>query len=301
MSPKAMKLLAKPMLFAASLIWGTTFFLTKNTMDSMPLYYLIAFRFTVAALLLGLICWKRWKAFTRDYLWRSGITSVFLFICYVSQTYGLTITTPSKSAFLTAVYCVLVPFFAWGMLKRRPDRYNILAAVLCVAGIGFVSLDGGSFSFNFGDLLTLVCAVSYGIFFVLLEKWAQGKDIYLITICQFVFCGVYSWILALTTESFPGQALAQPSVFLTVAYLCVFATALCYVLQNVALVWTDSVSASIILSLESVFGVLFSVLIYGDPITGQLVLGFVLIFVAVICSETKLSFLRKKKDAHGAL
>lgn len=300
MSPKAMKLLAKPMLFAASLIWGTTFFLTKNTLNAVPVYFLLAIRFSVAALLLGLICWKRWKNFTKDYLWRAGITSTFLFVCYVSQTYGLTMTTPSKSAFLTAVYCVLVPFFAWGMLKRKPDRYNILAAVLCIMGVGFVSLDGGSLSLNGGDLLTLVCALSYGIFFVLLEKWSEGKDIYLITICQFVFCGLYSWVMTLTTETFPAQAVMQPSVFFTIAYLCVFATALCFVMQNVALVWTDSVSASIILSLESVFGVLFSVLIYGDPVTGQLVLGFVLIFIAIICSETKLSFLRKKKDAPAA-
>ena len=294
MSPKAMKLLAKPMLFTAALIWGTTFFITKNTINEVPVYFLLAIRFTVAAVLLALICGKRWKTFTRDYLWRAGITSTFLFVCYVSQTYGLTITTASKSAFLTAVYCVLVPFFAWGILKRRPDRYNITAAVLCIAGVGFVSLDGGAFTMNFGDVLTLVCALSYAVFFVLLEKWAEGKDIYLITTIQFVFCALYSWGMGFATETFPGQALAQPSILLPILYLCVFATALCFVLQNVALVWTDSVSASVILSLESVFGVLFSVMIYHDPITAQLILGFVLIFVAVICSETKMSFLKRK-------
>jgi len=293
MSPKAMKLLAKPMLFAASLIWGTTFFLTKNTLDVLPVYYLLAMRFTGAAVLLALAAGKRWKSFTPDYLWRAGITSGFLFVCYVSQTYGLTMTTASKSAFLTAVYCVLVPFFAWGMLKRRPDRYNILAAVLCIAGVGLVSLDGQG-SFNMGDVLTLVCALSYGVFFVLLEKWAQGKDIYLITTWQFAFSALYSWVLGIAGGPFPAEAMARTEVFLLVAYLCVMATAVAFLLQNVALVWTDSVSASIILSLESVFGVLFSVLIYGEPVTLQLVAGFVLIFVAVICSETKFSFLRRK-------
>jgi len=293
MSPKAMKLLAKPMLFAASLISGTPSFLTTNPRDVLPVSYLLAVRFTGASVRLALAAGKRWKSFTPDYLWRAGITSGFLFVCYVSQTYGLTMTTASKSAFLTAVYCVLVPFFAWGMLKRRPDRYNILAAVLCIAGVGLVSLDGQG-SFNMGDVLTLVCALSYGVFFVLLEKWAQGKDIYLITTWQFAFSALYSWVLGIAGGPFPAEAMARTEVFLLVAYLCVMATAVAFLLQNVALVWTDSVSASIILSLESVFGVLFSVLIYGEPVTLQLVAGFVLIFVAVICSETKFSFLRRK-------
>ena len=64
--------------------------------------------------------------------------------------------------------------------------------------------------------------------------------------------------------------------------------------QNVGQVWSEPASASVILSLESVFGVLFSVLFYGDPVTPRLLLGFSLIFVAVLCSETKFSFLRPK-------
>ena len=140
MSPKTMRLLAKPMLFAAALIWGTSFFIMKNALDVIPVFYLLAIRFTAGALLLALAAWKRWKEFSLDYLWRGAIIGGFLFLAYSVQTFGLALTTPSKNAFLTAVYCVLVPFLTWAVVKIKPDRYNIIAAVLCVAGVGLVSL-----------------------------------------------------------------------------------------------------------------------------------------------------------------
>ena len=298
MSPEMMKKLAKPMLFAAALIWGTSFFIMKNALDSLPVYALLAIRFTAGAILLSIVCLKKWKDFTVDYLWRGAVVGGFLFTAYTVQTFGLSLTTPSKNAFLTAVYCVLVPFFTWMVVHRRPDRYNIAAAVLCVAGVGLVSLNE-ALTINVGDLLTLLCAVFYAAHIVAVEKLSPGKDIYLITIFQFAFAALYSWMFALTTEVFPTQALRDPAVFLPLAYLCVMATTVALLFQNVGQIWSDPASASVILSLESVFGVLFSVLFYGDPVTARLVVGFALIFVAVLCSETKFAFLRHKGPRRG--
>ena len=286
-----MKKLAKPMLFAAALIWGTSFFIMKNALDNVPVFALLAIRFTAGAILLGIICFKKWKDFTLDYLWRGTIVGGFLFLAYTVQTFGLSMTTPSKNAFLTAVYCVLVPFFTWLVVKRRPDKFNVAAAVLCVVGVGLVSLNE-QLSINLGDLLTLLCAVFYASHIVAVEKLSPGKDIYLITVFQFAFAALYAWIGSVTTEVFPTQALMDPAVFLPLAYLCVMATTVALLFQNVGQIWSDPASASVILSLESVFGVLFSVLCYGDPVTGRLLVGFGLIFVAVVCSETKFAFLR---------
>jgi len=292
-SDKTMKMLAKPMLFAAALIWGTSFFIMKNALDALPVFYLLAFRFTGGAVLLSVVCWKKWKHFTADYLWRGAIIGGFLFLAYTVQTFGLALTTPSKNAFLTAVYCVLVPFLTWAVVKQRPDRYNIVAAVLCVTGVGFVSLNG-DLSINLGDLLTLAAACFYASHIVAVEKVAPGKDIYLLTVFQFAFAALYAWVGGLFAETFPARALADPAVFLPLLYLCVMATTVALLFQNVGQIWSDPASASVILSLESVFGVLFSVLFYGDPVTAQLMIGFALIFVAVVCSETKFAFLRKK-------
>ena len=293
MSPEMMKKLAKPMLFAAALIWGTSFVIMKNALDSLPVYALLAIRFTAGAILLSIVCLKKWKDFTVDYLWRGAVVGGFLFTAYTVQTFGLSFTTPSKNAFLTAVYCVLVPFFTWMVVHRRPDRYNISAAVLCVAGVGLVSLNE-ALTINVGDLLTLLCAVFYAAHIVAVEKLSPGKDIYLITIFQFAFAALYSWVFSLTTEVFPTQALRDPAVFLPLAYLCVMATTVALLFQNVGQIWSDPASASVILSLESVFGVMFSVVCYGDEVSFKMLCGFAIIFVAVLCSETKFSFLRKK-------
>lgn len=295
MSEKMMRKLAKPMLFAAAFIWGSSFFIMKDALDELPVQYLLAIRFTTGAVLLGLFCWKKWKTLTPDYLWRGAVIGAMLYIAYSVQTYGLALTTPSKNAFLTAVYCVLVPFLYWAFAKIRPDRYNVIAAVLCVAGVGLVSLSG-DLTVNPGDGLTLICAVFYAMHIVAVAKVSPGKDIYLLTVFQFAFAGVYAWIGGVLTETFPAQALTRLEILLPLAYLAVMATTVALLFQNVGQVWSDPASASVILSLESVFGVLCSVLFAGDEVNGRMLAGFALIFVAVVCSETKFSFMRKKND-----
>ena len=258
------------------------------------LLYLLALRFTGGAALLALICWKKWKThFTPDYLWRGAIIGGFLFLAYSVQTFGLMGTTPSKNAFLTAVYCVLVPFFYWAAAGRKPDRFNIAAALLCVTGVGLVSLNG-DFSVTWGDGLTLICAIFYAAHIVAVSKVSPGKDIYLLTVFQFFWAAVYAWICGFFTQELPPASVFNADLVIQMAYLIVMATTVALLFQNVGQVWSDPASASVILSLESVFGVLCSVIFYGDEVTGKLLLGFALIFVAVVCSETKFSFLRRK-------
>lgn len=290
MKPEVMTRLAKPMLFSAALIWGTSFFIMKNALDVMPVFCLLMVRFTAGAVLMALICGTKWKIVTVDYIWRGAVIGGFLFLAYSVQTFGLAQTTPSKNAFLTSVYCVMVPFLHWIAAKERPDRYNIAAAVLCVTGVGLVSLNE-ALSVNTGDMLTLVSAFFYAAHIAAVSKVSPGKDIYLLTAFQFGFAGFYAGIFALTTEKFPVWAMYDPSVVLPLAYLCVMATTVALLFQNVGQVWSDPASAAIILSLESVFGVICSVIFYGDRVTVRMVLGFAAIFAAVVCSETKFSFL----------
>lgn len=292
MNETLMRRLAKPMLFAAALIWGSSFFIMKGAVDVIPTFYLLAVRFTGGAALLALVCWKRWKDFTPDYLWRGAIIGGFLFAAYSVQTFGIALTTPSKNAFLTAVYCVLVPFLYWAVMGKKPDVYNILAAVLCVTGVGLVSLNEG-FSITPGDGLTLVGAVFYAAHIIAVEKVSPHKDIYLLTVFQFAFAALYAWILGFLFQTPPTAALLSPDLVIQMLYLTVMCTTVALLFQNVGQIWSDPASAAILLSLESVFGVLFSVIFYGDPVTPRLLLGFAVIFLAVICSETKLAFLWK--------
>ena len=102
--------LAKAALLVATLIWGSTFIIFKDAMNGLPPLFILAFRYLVATVILSAVFFKKLRLINKTYLWQGAVLGVFLAAAYIFQTYGLQGTTPGKNAFLTAVYCVLVPF-----------------------------------------------------------------------------------------------------------------------------------------------------------------------------------------------
>ena len=291
MNEAVMKKLAKPMIVCATMIWGSTFFILKDALDNVDLMFLMAFRFSLAAVVLGLIFWNRWKGIDRSYWWRGGLLGAFMFVAYAVQNYGLMDTTPGKNAFFTAVYCVIVPFLYWAVDRLRPSRFNVLAAVLCVGGIGLVSWDGG-IALPRGDLMTLCAGFIYACHIVAVAKFAKGRDIILLSVLQFAAAALCFLVGTIVTRGVPAGGL-EPQAWLVLLYLAVFGTTIGQLFQNVGQKYTDPSAAALLLSLEAPFGVLFSVL-FGAERPGPLMyLGFVLIFAAVVCSETQFKFLRR--------
>ncbi len=296
MSEHTLKKLAKPMIVLATVIWGSTFFILKDTLDDVDLMFLLAFRFTLAAAILALAFWKRWKAMDLGYLWRGGVMGVLLAAAYAVQNYGLMDTTPGKNAFFTAVYCVIVPFLYWAVDRLRPSRWNVLAALLCVAGIGLVSWDGG-LSLSGGDVLTLCGGLLYACHIAAVSKFSQGRDIFLLTVLQFAATALCCWAgTLLFTHGLPVNGLPQRAWWVLL-YLAVAATTLALLFQNVGQKYTDPSSAALLLALEAPFGVAFSVVFGAESPTPLMYLGFLLIFLAIVCSETQFKFLRKPVKA----
>ena len=292
MNENTLKKLAKPMIVLATLIWGSTFFILKDTLDDVDLMFLLAFRFTLAAGILALIFWKRWRAMDPGYLWRGGVMGVLLAAAYTVQNYGLMDTTPGKNAFFTAVYCVIVPFLYWAVDRLRPSRWNVLAAVLCVAGIGFVSWDGG-LALSGGDLLTLLGGFLYACHIVAVAKFSQGRDIFILTVLQFAATALCCWAgTLLFTHGIPLDGLPARAWWVLL-YLAIAATSVALLFQNVGQKYTDPSSAALLLALEAPFGVAFSVLFGAENPAPLMYLGFALIFLAVVCSETQFKFLRR--------
>lgn len=286
------RIASKIALFGASLIWGSSFLIMKNSVDNIEPHFLLGIRFTIGCLLLCLIFHRRLKELNRAYFLRGGLLGLFLFLAYSLQTIGLTGTTPGKNAFLTAIYCVIVPFLYWAVDRKKPDAYHLSAALLTILGIGLVSLNSG-LTIQYGDAFTMAGGFFYAAHMVAVAKFGKDRDPVLITILQFGYAAIFSWIVSLLTEEM--KIPMNPGVITGVLYLSVFATAVALLLQNVGQKYTNPAPAAVILSLESVFGVLFSVIFYKEEINLRLLLGFLLIFLAVIISETKLSFLKKKK------
>lgn len=298
MNEALLQKLAKPMLVAAPVIWGSSFVVMKHSLDSFTPFYLLAFRFSAAGVLLGLFFLRRRRGLDLA-CWRAGaVSGTLLFLAYATQTFGLKGTTPGKNAFLTAIYCVVVPFLYWAITRKRPDRYHLAAALLCIAGIGLVSLSGGgnTLSLTPGDALTLLSGVLFAAHIISVTLYSQGRDIFLFTTLQFLFFGVWSWLCALLfREPFPA-APAMPAL-LGMIYLVVLSSCAALLFQNIGQKYTAPSTAAVLLSLEAPFGVFCSVLMGAEQLNPMMLLGFLLIFIAILCSETKFSFLRRKTSA----
>jgi len=262
------------------------------TLGSVTTFYILAFRFVGAALVMLMVSVRFLKDIDRNYLIGGALMGLALFIAYTAQTYGLMFTTPGKNAFLTAAYCIMVPFLFWFTNRIRPDRYNISAAVMGLAGVGLISVNQG-FSVNIGDALTLVCAFFYAVHIVVSHQVLRGRNILLLCLIQFAVAGILASAGAVLFEPFPQQVPGSTIVLLV--FLAVVATALCLLLQIYGQKHTPPSQASIIMTLEAVFGVLSSLVAGLELLSVRLVVGFMLTFAAVIISETKLDFLKRAK------
>lgn len=287
--------LAAPLIIIATIVWGSSFVVMKDSVNALPPMWLLAIRFTLSGVLLGLFCWKRWKLLDRGYLLGGAVMGFFLCCAYIFQTFGLSYTTPGKNAFFTAVYCVAVPFLNWAVAKKRPDRYNVTAAVLCLVGVGLVSITGSDASaFNLGDVLTLIGGLLFAAHILAVDRFAGGRDIFLLTALQFLFFALYAWIgLALTRPALDLSVFNVPLI-LRLAYLVVIVSCGALLFQNIGQKYMSPAKAAVLLVLEAPFGVIFSVALAGERPTALAFLGFSMIFLAVVCSETKFAFLRRK-------
>lgn len=295
-------------LVLATVIWGLAFVVMKDAVSVMEPAWLIGARFTLTAVLLTIVFFRNVRAtLNRDHLARGAVLGVLIFIAFWTQTIGLAHTTPGKNAFLTATYCVLVPFFGWMLMRKKPSAFNVAAALLCIVGIGLVSLassssDGGAaaasfLGMSFGDFMTLVCAVFFAVHIVYVSKYSEGRDVLALTVYQFWVGGVCGLVVGGLTESAPNLAAVTPEFLFNLAYLVVFASCVALVIQNVALAHVPPAQGSLFLSLESVFGVAFSVLLYGEQLSVRLVAGFAFIFAAIVVSEVLPERFKRKDDA----
>ena len=211
--------LGKLALLGTALIWGTSYVVLKTPLDSVTTLWVLAIRFAVSAVLLIAIAGRRLKGISPRCIKGGVILGLSLAVAYVFQTYGLLYTTPGKNAFLTATYCVLTPFLAWLVYKRRPGLSNLIAAFLCISGIGFVSLSSGFTEVNKGDMLTLVCGIFYSVQIIVMEQYRDSGEALCLSAVEFAAAAVFFIAGALIFEAPPRDV--PVSAWLGIAYLSV--------------------------------------------------------------------------------
>ena len=278
------ELFADGLLLLTALIWGSAFAVVKNTLDSFPPAAIIAMRYAIVTLLTGIAFHKRLRGLTRGDVARGAMVGLLLAAAYIVQTIGLQFTTAGKNAFLTTVYVLLVPFGCRVLFGQRLRRANYLAAGLMLAGIGLLSLEGEIGGLNVGDALTILCGALFAGHIIAVERCQRETDVYALIVLQFGFAALYALVYALLLERGRPLDFNAGSVG-GLLYLAIFSTTIAMSLQNIGQSMAPASHSAILLSLESVFGALFSCLLLGEPMTPKILAGFAVIFAALMVNE----------------
>lgn len=277
-----------------TIIWGSAFVVVKNATASLSASYIIAIRFGLAAILMAPFFFTRLKRINLQSVRSGAILAVILYTSYYLQTVGVKYTTAGNNAFLTAIYGVMVPFLSWIIRRQKPDGYNIVSAFVCIAGIGVLSLRAG-FSVNIGDVLTLLSGILFGLHIVYVSILTENNDPILLSFTQFAFTAIIAFAVAGTTEQFPARL--ETGTIFSLLYIGIFSTMIAMIVQLVAQRYVPPSRASLIMSLESLFGSVFGILFLNEPLTPKIFVGFLLIFSAILLSETKPSFFKRSRAA----
>ena len=274
------EVLADGLLLLTALIWGSAFAVVENTLDSFAPGAIIAMRYVIGAAITAVLFRKHLKGIQKADVIRGAL----LCCAYLIQTIGLQYTTAGKNAFLTTIYVLLVPFGCRLLFGQKLQRSTLLAACMMLLGIGLLSLDGEGGGLNIGDILTLVCGVFYAAHIIAVERCQRKTDTYALIVLQFAFCALFAGIYSVAFERGMPMEFTLGSVG-GLLYIAIFSTAIAMSLQNIGQSMAPASHAVILLSLESVFGVLFSCLLLGEKVTLQMGVGFAIIFAALLVSE----------------
>lgn len=302
---KGLNFLGQFLLLSATVVWGSSFIILKETIKALPALYVIGIRFLIAALIIGIIFFYRIKKTDRKTFMRGVVLGLVLAGAYITQTLGLKYIGAGKNAFITSLYCVMCPFMMWVIFGAKPKSYNIISAVLCVIGIGLVAISGAEEddSMLLGAVLTFGCAIFYGLQIVFTGKFHEQKsDVISLLFIQLLTVGIIITVCSLAFElPFCGIGAYKISAdqLWRVIYLTLACTLYAQLAQILGLKFTESNQAAVILSLEAVFGVIFAIIIGDEKITPTLWAGFAVIFIGTLISELKFDIVKvfkKKKE-----
>jgi drug/metabolite transporter (DMT)-like permease len=192
----------------------------------------------------------------------------------------------------------MIPLLTWLLFKKKPRFYIFIAAAMSLTGIGLLALGSGDKGFNPGDLLTLICGILFALHIIYTEKYNRaGGDPLFLTLLQFIFCALAGWISAPFFEGpFPAASAFTGRVVGSMLYLGLLSSMVGFSLQNLGLKYVQSSLASLFLSFESVFGILFSTLILHETFTLRMFFGCLLIFAAVLLAENGWRIFRNNQN-----
>jgi drug/metabolite transporter (DMT)-like permease len=293
-----------------TLLWGSTFVLVKAALAGVSPLLFLALRFSLATaalvVLFGASAFA--KVGTRERLPHDGDASgwgrrsrlptgsagqlaagalcgTFLFAGYLLQTLGLTLTSPPKSAFLTGLTSVMVPFLAALVYKIRPQVSEVVGVLMATGGLALMTLNGPAGAMNPGDLLTILCAAGFAAHIVTLGHFSERMRFEVLSIAQVGAAAAWSigllWFLETPRIEWRKEVVAA------VLIGGLLATALAFTVQAWAMQYTTSTRTALIFMFEPVVAWAVSFWLVGEGLSARAAAGAALILLGILTVELK--------------
>ena len=296
------ELKASIMLFITSIIWGLAFVAQAQGMEHIGPFTFTASRSLVAIIFLYLtyVFFNKTSKSYREQKFdmkrtiRGGVLCGLVFTFGINfQQIGLVYTTAGKASFLTALYIVFIPIIGL-FYGKKINRKLQLCIVFAMIGTYLMSVKG-SLSMNIGDLITIFGSIVFAIHILMLSEFSKDTNAVLVSLIQFAVCGFFSLIAALIFEGIEMSAILKS--YLAILYVGILSSGVGFTIQLMALKELDPVVASMISSLESVFGAVFGWLILSQSMSEREIIGGIIIFVATLIAQLPIEvFLQKKLE-----
>ena len=270
-------------LIGVTAVWGVTFVMVKDAVDSYPVYAFLAVRFAVASLAFAVMFPRSLKHLRDPALLAVGaFAGVFLTAGYVLQTVGLMHATASVTAFITGLFVVLTPLFEYLFYRRPPGWGAGIGLVLAVPGMWL--LTGADLTaWGLGEWLVLGCAVAFAVHLVSLAGPGRRHDPMALTFVQLAFTAVACGVMSLFIEDAPVPTGA--SLWVALLVTGVLASAVAFGVQTYALRYLTATRTALVMIMEPVFGGLFGYLLAGEVLGPWGVAGAALMLSGMIASE----------------
>jgi len=272
-------------LIAVTIIWASTFTVIKGSLPLISPGLLIALRFWIAVFVMALLIPRAWRRIPPHTLRCGGWLAVALSAGFLCQTMGLQWTTPSRCAFITSMYVLLVPLLGW-LVLRQPLRGRTLFGVgMAALGLGLLTLRTADFHIGIGDLLSLAGAAAFAGQILMLGRFLTGNDFRQLAVVQIAGTALICSLIVPVIER-PFWT-ADFRLVGSLALLGIFATALAFFMQSSAQRHTSPNRAVLLFSLEPFFATLIAYWALGDRLTGREWLGGCLVLAGILSSEIR--------------
>jgi drug/metabolite transporter (DMT)-like permease len=280
---------AELVLLATTAIWGGTFVVMKLGFADISPFLFVAIRFTLGTIIFGSIFFPRLRSIRRPTIRKGTILGVLLGVGLILQTYGLQITTASKSAFITGMMVVFTPAAQMFVSRRIPKPGNLIGVIIVTTGLYFLTSPSSS-GFNLGDALTLVAAFLFGFYIVYLDIYSKEEELLPLAFLQIATTAILGWLLV------PFET---PQIHFTWNLLRLFfytaflATVITTYTQTRFQKDTTPTRAGILFTLEPVISAVLAYFVLGEILGILGMLGALLIVIGILISELSDKFIKK--------